>query len=52
MGMILGNNCDQEISRVVSKEQGENLAKNCNTRFMEVSAKDNINIKEVCSLLI
>ncbi|XP_065885003.1 uncharacterized protein [Dysidea avara] len=44
--MILGNRCDQEVSRVVSKEQGEELAKKHDAKFMEVSDKANINIEE------
>ena len=50
--MILGNRCDQEVSRVVSKEQGEELAKKHDAKFMEVSDKANINIEEVCNTLL
>ena len=46
--MILANNCEWEIwPRVVSKQQGKELAKAHGFKFMEVSAKSNINIEEV-----
>jgi len=43
--MILGNKCDMEDKRVVSKEKGENIAREHNIRFLETSAKTNINIE-------
>ncbi|XP_026325093.1 ras-related protein Rab-10 [Hyposmocoma kahamanoa] len=42
--MILGNKCDMEEKRVVSKERGEAIAREHGIRFMETSAKANINI--------
>ena len=42
--MILGNKCDMEKDRVISKDRGEALARANNTRFLEVSAKSNVNI--------
>jgi len=44
--MILGNKCDMDDKRVVSKEQGEQLAKEYGVRFMETSAKADINVEE------
>ena len=42
--MILGNKCDMEDKRVVSKEKGENIAREHNIRFLETSAKVKWNI--------
>lgn len=44
--MILGNKCDMEDKRVISKEQGEKLATEYGVPFMETSAKANINVEE------
>lgn len=44
--MILGNKCDCEDKRVVSKERGERLAQQYSVKFMETSAKANINIEK------
>eukprot|EP01147_Barroeca_monosierra_P008036 gene8036-10067_t len=44
--MLLGNKCDMEDSRVVSKEQGEKLALEYGIPFMETSAKANINVED------
>ena len=48
---LVGNKIDCE-ERVVSKEDGENLAKANNLKFYESSAKENINISEVFQDLI
>ncbi|KAI2617538.1 ras family-domain-containing protein [Hypomontagnella submonticulosa] len=42
--ILIGNKCDWEEKRVVSTEQGEQLAKELGIPFLEVSAKSNINI--------
>ncbi|XP_015587704.1 ras-related protein Rab-10 [Cephus cinctus] len=42
--MILGNKCDMEENRVVSTERGESIAREHGIRFMETSAKANVNI--------
>ena len=42
--MILGNKCDMQDKRVVSKERGETIAREHGIRFLETSAKVNINI--------
>ncbi|KJE94121.1 Rab8a protein [Capsaspora owczarzaki ATCC 30864] len=44
--MILGNKCDVDDKRVVTKERGEQLAREYNVRFFETSAKANINVEE------
>jgi Ras-related protein Rab-10 len=42
--MLLGNKCDMSDRRVVPKERGEQIAINHQIRFLETSAKANINI--------
>ena len=37
--ILVGNKCDMEDKRVVSKEKGENIAREHNIRFLETSAK-------------
>ncbi|XP_060777423.1 ras-related protein Rab-13 isoform X2 [Neoarius graeffei] len=44
--MLLGNKCDIEAKRKVSKEMGEKLAKDHGIRFFETSAKSSINVEE------
>lgn len=44
--MILGNKCDIVDKRQVSKERGEQLALQHSIKFLETSAKANINIDE------
>ncbi|XP_043116414.1 ras-related protein Rab-13 isoform X1 [Puntigrus tetrazona] len=44
--MLLGNKCDIETKRKVSKEIGEKLAKEHGIRFFETSAKSSINVEE------
>ncbi|KAL4593199.1 ras-related protein Rab-13, partial [Arapaima gigas] len=44
--MLLGNKCDIEAKRKVSKEAGEKLAKDHGIRFFETSAKSSINVEE------
>ncbi|PWA23827.1 hypothetical protein CCH79_00010970 [Gambusia affinis] len=45
--MLIGNKCDIESKRKVSKETGEKLAKDHSIRFFETSAKSSINVEEV-----
>ncbi|KAL9986965.1 hypothetical protein ACROYT_G001188 [Oculina patagonica] len=44
--MFLGNKCDMDDRRVVSKERGEQIAKEHGIRFLETSAKTNVNIEK------
>jgi len=44
--MILGNKCDWEDKRVIAKEKGEAIAREHGIRFLETSAKANINIEQ------
>jgi len=43
--MILGNKCDAEDKRVIGKERGETIARENGVRFLETSAKTNVNIE-------
>ncbi|XP_037073638.1 ras-related protein Rab-10-like [Pollicipes pollicipes] len=43
--MILGNKCDIEDKRMITKERGESIAREHGIRFLETSAKANINIE-------
>lgn len=44
--MILGNKCDMEDRRIISRERGEAVAKQHGIRFMETSACSNINVEK------
>jgi len=42
--MILGNKCDMDDKRMITRERGETIAREHNIRFLETSAKANISI--------
>ena len=44
--MFLGNKCDLEEERMVTKEKGQKLAASCRGKFYETSAKTGVNVKE------
>jgi len=44
--MILGNKCDMAEKRVISEDQGKQLAAEYGVPFMETSAKSNINVED------
>ena len=44
--MILGNKCDLEESRVVTRERGQMLAAEHSIKFYETSAKSGLNVEE------
>ena len=50
--IIIGNMCDEEEYRIISKEEGEELANEYNYHFYESSNKLNINIEEPINDLI
>lgn len=45
--MLIGNKCDLEEKRQVSKEEGEKFAKDHGLFFLETSAKTDHNVDEV-----
>ena len=49
--MIIGNKCDLSDSRIIGEETGRSLAEKYGIRFMETSAKANINVEEVNYLI-
>ncbi|KAM4705408.1 ras-related protein Rab-10-like [Rhinophrynus dorsalis] len=49
--VLLGNKCDKEDKREVSKERGEKLAWEFGIPFFETSAKENINIDKAFLML-
>ena len=44
--VLVGNKCDLEDKRKVSKEEGEELAKHYAIPYLETSAKSNICVEE------
>ena len=50
--ILVGNKCDKNSKREVSKEEGKQLADEFNMNFFETSAKDDINVKEAFENLI
>lgn len=44
--MIIGNKCDMNDRRKISKERGSALALEYNVKFMETSAKSSVNVEE------
>ncbi len=44
--ILIGNKCDWEEKRAVSTQQGQQLADELGIPFLEVSAKNNINIEK------
>uniref|UniRef100_A0A672LU77 small monomeric GTPase n=1 Tax=Sinocyclocheilus grahami TaxID=75366 RepID=A0A672LU77_SINGR len=53
--ILVGNKCDLEDDRLVSREDGQRLANELGSwgfQFFEASAKDNINVKQVFERLV
>ncbi|KAJ1921876.1 GTP-binding protein [Mycoemilia scoparia] len=44
--ILIGNKCDEEGKKVVTTEQGQKLADEYGLKFLETSAKSNINVDE------
>lgn len=44
--MLLGNKCDMDEKRMISKERGEQIAREHGIKFYETSAKNNVNIEK------
>lgn len=45
--IIVGNKCDEEEGRVISTQQGEQLAESLGVPFIEASAKTGVNVSDV-----
>lgn len=50
--IFVGNKCDLEYQRQVDKQEGEKLAERYKCKYMEISAKDNLNINQTFESLI
>ncbi|KAL3120718.1 hypothetical protein niasHT_008010 [Heterodera trifolii] len=50
--VLVGNKCDMEDERVVSRERGKQLADQLGLEFFEASAKENTNVKSVFEKLV
>ena len=50
--VLVGNKCDLEDERVVSKDQGHTLARQFSCTFMEASAKIKVNVPDVSLVLL
>jgi small GTP-binding protein len=44
--VLVGNKCDKEDQRKISKEEGEELAKSYGVPYVETSAKSNICVED------
>lgn len=50
--ILVGNKCDLESSREVTYKEGKDLADTAGLKFIEISAKKNINITEMFTIMI
>ena len=50
--LLVGNKSDKEKNREVTYDDGAKVAKECNFIFLEMSAKNNSNIKEGFEILV
>jgi len=50
--VVVGNKCDLEDQREVSREEGEALASSMGSRFFEISAKEGFNVVEVFEAIV
>lgn len=46
--VLVGNKCEDRAGRVVLEEDARNLAQTIKVDYFETSAKDNLNVQEVC----
>ena len=49
--MLVGNKCDETESRELTTKDGEEQARKWSCHFMETSAKNNHNVKELFQVL-
>ena len=50
--ILAGNKCDLKKERIISKKEGENLAKKNNFKFFETSSKTGHNINEIMNEIV
>ena len=50
--ILAGNKCDLKNERIISKKEGENLAKKNNFKFFETSSKTGHNINEIMNEIV
>jgi GTPase SAR1 family protein len=50
--VVVGNKCDLQDQRVITTDQGQDLARKFNCAFMEASAKSRINVDAIFQDLI
>ena len=50
--ILVGTNCNLEDERKITYKEGEDFAINNGMKFIEVSAKDNINVNEAFEILV
>jgi len=50
--VVVGNKCDLEDQREVTREEGEALAASMGSRFFEISAKEGFNVYEVFEAIV
>jgi GTPase KRas len=50
--MLVGNKCDKQYEREVSREEGAQLARNFGCEFLETSAKTAYNVERLFTTLV
>ena len=50
--MLVGNKCDKQYEREVSREEGAQLARNFGCEFLETSAKTAMNVERLFTTLV
>lgn len=50
--MLVGNKCDKQYEREVSREEGAQLARNFGCDFLETSAKTAVNVERLFTTLV
>ena len=50
--VIVGNKCDLQNERIISREEAERMASTYHSKYYEISAKDNVGIDDLMNDLI
>ena len=50
--MLVGNKCDKQFEREVSREEGAALARSFGCEFLETSAKTSLNVEKLFTNLV